>query len=209
MSGTPQHIKEPNVAPDDKLIERIYECLQNLDMEIDSSNSPEPKIIYLCPAGRKIIEDFASRLQVYENKHSGILVSHIGKLRGITARLSLVLHYLNWSQTDINEPDVINAEYVNNAVKIVEEYFYPMAEHCLQMASVPQHEHDAYLVSQYIRKHKMKAINGRNISKDVLNRDTKRRDAALSCLEETGWIRTIPSKSKASNYDVNPIIHDI
>ncbi len=210
VSGVPRTIKEPDVMPDYDMLKGIFKVLEELDVPLDDDGTPRPKLIPICPDGRRLMEAFGNRMQSYEEKEHGMVISHLGKLRGIAARIALVIQYIEWAFDPKEEPSEIGFHHVENAIYMAEHYFYPMAKHCLGNVSMPEDEQDGLLVAKWIVEQQRQSINAREVLRDIIPyRDPKRRDAALLYLEESGWLRRKESVGKSVNYDVNQRIHAV
>ena len=62
-----------------------------------SGNAPTQGIVPLTEAAATQLEAFAQEIQVRQTETRGLMVSCLGKVRGLALRLSLVLEYLHWA----------------------------------------------------------------------------------------------------------------
>jgi putative DNA primase/helicase len=119
--------------------------------------------------------------------------SAIGKARGLTLRLSLVLDHLYWCAEDgySAPPDVINENTLLAAARFVSEYAMPMAERTYGDAACTILDRNTATLARWIKKERPGAIHVRNMQREVrLPGLTTAADIHSACkaLIEAGWL---------------------
>jgi hypothetical protein len=167
--------------------------------------------------------DAASELQKWridvaamEVGAAGLLLSWLGKLPGLAARIALILEFMWWTgdRGQQQEPIVISETAVLAAIGFLEGYAVPMAKRTFGDAAWPQAERDAATMGKWllVQRPLPIVVNARALRhKAVLpTRDAERYDAALAELEAASWVRPQPSRGgskggrQSKDWAVNP-----
>ena len=137
-------------------------------------------------------------LVVREDGAEGLLLSFIGKLSGLAARLSLVLACLDWAAEDGDMPNEVQADHFARAAELVGNYALPMARRAYADAAVPQDERSARRLVATIREKGWQSFTARQVMQ--LERSGLARaaelDPALSLLEDADCIRSVEQPAK-------------
>jgi hypothetical protein len=153
---------------------------------------------------------------------SGMLQSWLGKQAGVVLRVALILRYLRWCSSSSAsplppEPTDIDLGTISDAIKLIDDYFTPMARRVFGDAAIPEAERDATTIARMIVERKIGAErNGRyilnrrtDIQRKRINRIRKvaSADLALDELREANWIRSAEVKTGGrprGDFEVNP-----
>jgi len=189
----PAPLRRPGARADEDLMRRVIEKLLTLDLATDEQDHQHPWIIGFTDDARDLMNKFRQTTRRWEAEADGLMLSFIGKLPGLTARLSLVLAFLDWAADGAKEPHQITVQHFGRAAHMVEAYILPMARRAYADASTPKAERAARRLVGIIRKHAW----SRFASSDVLRLDraglgTKAAlDPALTLLEDGDVIRAV------------------
>jgi hypothetical protein len=158
-----------------------------------SDDGPRPLMVPLTEAAVGRLELFGKLLHGKKEVAAGLMRSAIGKARGLTLRLSLVLEYLRWCAEDgyPAPPDVIKEDTLIAAAKFVSEYAMPMAERTYGDAACTFLDRNTATLARWIAKERPDAIHVRNMQRKVRLPGLTTADAihaACSALIEAGWL---------------------
>lgn len=210
----PAPVKRPMVWGDETLIEGALGRLLTLELMTDEAGETRPWFMHFSEDARDLMDDLRLAVRGWEGESDGLMLSFLGKLPGLTARLSLVLAYLDWAGDGGSEPREITVQHFGRAAHLVEAYFLPMARRAYADASVPKAERAARRLVAVIREQGWHRFT----SRDVLRleraglRTTVDLTPALAALEEGECIRAIenppnPQGGRPSRlFSVNPAL---
>ena len=158
-----------------------------------SANGPQPLMVPLAADAVGRLERFGKLLQEKKEAAAGLMRSAIGKARGLTLRLSLVLDYLHWCAEDgySAPPAVITKETLLAAAKFVAEYAMPMAERTYGDAACTARDRNTATLARWIKKERPDAIHVRNMQRKIRLPGLTTADAihaACGALIEAGWL---------------------
>ena len=157
----------------------------------------------LGPAAEGLI-DFAREMQSQERQAGGLMIGVLGKARGYALRLAVILELLPWAWSgERSEPAEISSNSMRRAIKLMREYFLPMASRVLGDAAITQQERDGRTLAKWIAAERPDRINLRGLSRGETGgtamhglRDRKRLDAAAEWLRDCGWfLRDVPEQN--------------
>jgi hypothetical protein len=210
----PVILSRPRAYLGNKALERALIRLLNLPMLTDEHDVERPWLVPLTDPARDLLDEFRLSVRAWETGTEGLLLSFIGKLPGLTVRLSLVLTYLDWAISEDLEPVEVGPEALARAIHLVEHYALPMAQRSYASASISKSEQAARRLLDAIRKRKWPRFS----SRDALRLDLKdlgtavQMNAALTILEDGDIIRSVeqPTSPKGGRptrlYAVNPVV---
>lgn len=174
-----------------------------------------PIMVPMTAKARDLIRDFGRAMQTRQSEVGGLMVSTIGKARGLALRLALVLQYLWWAGDPgyAAPPAEISDRATGAACLLVDEYLLPMAERVFGDAATPPEDRNAATLARWIFKTRPEAVNTRELQIRVrlpgLNTAEAIR-AACAALVEAGWLteprRTGGVGRPAGTYGVNPAL---
>ena len=207
----PAPIKRPQQQADDVFIANLIEKLLSLGMVEDKEGNSQPRLIPFAEPARERMDEFRIAVREWEKASEGLLVSFIGKLPGLAARLSLVFAYLDWAVEGTDEPWEISVTHFARAAKLIEEYILPMARRSYASASVSQVERSARHLVAIIREKGWRQFTSREVLRlERSGLGTKKElDPVLEVLVEGDCIRPKEDKTLSQGgrrsriYEVN------
>jgi hypothetical protein len=212
----PAPLRRPGAWADEDLMRRIIEKLLTLDLLTDEHDQQRPWIVNLTDGARDLMDQFRHSVRQWEAETDGLMLSFIGKLPGLTARLSLVLAFLEWASEGAEEPHEISVSHFGRAAHLVEDYILPMARRAYADAACPKAERAARRLVQVIREQGWQRFTSRDVLRlDRTGLGTKAAlDPALEMLLDGDVVRAVqvpagPQGGRPQRlYAVNPaIIH--
>jgi hypothetical protein len=210
----PAPLKRPGVWADEDMMRRVVETLLTLRLMTDENDDQRPWLVPFNDRARDLMDEFRQAVRDWEAEADGLLLSFIGKLPGLTARLSLLIAFLDWAAEGEAEPHEITVSHFGRAAHLVEAYILPMARRAYADAATPKADRAARRLIGLIREQGW----SRFTSRDVLRLDrgglgTKADlDPALDVLLDAEVIRALPTTKgpqggrPARAFAVNPAI---
>ena len=210
----PAPIRRPEMLPDEAFIETALARLHRLNMATDEQDETRPWFVPFSDAARDQLNTFRLTMREWESEAEGLLLSFIGKLSGLSVRLSLILTYLDWLTGQEMEPIEINAATFERAALFIERYALPMAQRAYADASLSKSERAARRLLTIIQDNAWERFT----SREVLRLDRKglstatELNPALTALTEADAIRPIEGEPgprggrPAKLYAVNPAV---
>lgn len=211
----PAPLQRPQAWADETLMEAALGRLLALDLATGEGGEARPWFIPFADEARNLMDDFRVTVRSWEAGTEGLLLSFLGKLPGLTARLALVLAYLDWAANGADEPHEITVQHFGRAAHLVEAYLLPMARRAYSDAATPKAERAARRLVGIIREQAWQRFSAR----DVLRLDRSGLDnvadlnPALALLDEGECIRKVdpPANPKGGRpqrlFLVNPALH--
>lgn len=211
----PAPLRRPQAWADEALIDLALEKLLALDLLKNDSGAEHPKLISFAEDAQGLMVDFRLKARGWEGKAEGLMLSFIGKLPGLAARLSLVLSCLDHAAEDAEEPHQITALEFSRAAHLIETYFLPMAERAYAEAAAPKADRIARRLVGIIRQQGWQSFTARDVMRlDRAGLGSKAElDPALATLEEGECIRPVDAPPNPQGgrpqrlYAVNPALH--
>ena len=210
----PAPIHRPKSPSGQGLVEELLAKILCLDLVSDAQGQMTPIVLQFEEAARVHMDDFRRSVRERETAAEGLMLSFLGKLPGVAARLALVLTILDWVTQGGPEPQRILASHFARAVLLVDEYFVPMAARAYACASASKHDRDARRLVEIIRHRCWKTFSSREVMR--LDRTGLATSAelnpVLAVLEGGNCIRAVLPPANASvgrpprNYIVNPAV---
>jgi hypothetical protein len=207
-------ICRPSAGSSEVKITNALRRLYGLRMVTDESDKTRPWIIPFTEAAKDALDRFRIDARHWETDADGLLLSFIGKLPGMAARLSLILAFLDWAIGEKEEPYEIQAEHFGRAIRFVGDYALPMARRAYAQASISQLDRQAHSLIAIFQKQGWTQFTSREILR--LNGVGMNRIAelnpVLAVLEEGDVVRAVdvPSSKQGGRpariYTVNPAI---
>ena len=210
----PAPLNRPKAWADEALIDRVIGRLLSLDMVSDEERVSSPCFIPFTEEARNLMDEFRQSVRDWEVDSDGLMLSFIGKLPGLAARLALVLGCLNHAAEDAAELHEITAPEFDKAVSLVTAYFLPMARRAYADAATPKADRAARRLVGILRVQGWQSFTARQVMRlDRPGLNNKANiDPALALLEEGECIRPVeaPSSPKGGRpqrlYSVNPAL---
>lgn len=211
----PAPLRRPQAWADELLMEGALARLLTLDLVTDENDDERPLFIQLTDDARDLMDDLRQTVRGWETGAEGLMLSFLGKLPGLTARLSLVLAFLDWAAKGGEPPTSISHVYFGRAAHLVETYFLPMARRAYADAATPQAERAAQRLVGIIQKEGWQRFTSSDVYRlDRSGLGTKAElDPALAMLEDGDCIRPINPTANPQGgrpkrlFTVNPALH--
>lgn len=211
----PVPVQRPGAWADEALIARVIDRLLALKMATNEDDELRPWFVHFTEPARDLMDTFRLACREWEADAAGLLLSFIGKLPGLAARLSLVLALLDHAAEGAPEPVEIEAQHFGRAAHLVEAYILPMARRAYAEASVPADERAARAVVALIREQRWDTFTSRKVLRlERAGLDTARKlNPALTLLVEAEVLRSIenppgPQGGRPQRlFAVNPAVH--
>jgi len=211
--------RRPTTVPDDSGAMMAVRRLHALNMGDDDEGIPNPIVIKLSSDAADLLVEWRLKNADDQEWASGLLLSHLGKMAGMTLRISLIIEYLGWSLSleGTPEPECVSAGSFRKATCLVDEYFRPMAERAYGDAGLPKAQKQVVMLAREIMKRRPDVINVREIGREwrILGlKDSGPVSAACDELVEAHWLDPAPARSgsrqgrKRKEFKVNPKLWD-
>lgn len=142
--------------------ETAFRNINDLQMVRDDCGNLKPDYVRMTDRAADLFHGWRVETAARERNASGLLLSHIGKAPGMTARLALILQYMRWAVEGGPEPHQIDEISVGAAAHLMGEYFIPMAERVYGDAGLPDDQRNA-ATAKAIRERRSTTINARTI----------------------------------------------
>jgi hypothetical protein len=211
----PAPLRRPQAWADEALMDRTLSRLLALDMVADDQGAARPWLVPFAEDARVLMDDFRQTVRGWEADAEGLMLSFVGKLPGLAARLALILGCLDHAAEDAPDPREITALEFGRAAHLVEAYVLPMARRAYADAATPKADRAARRLVGILREQKWHSFTARDVMRlDRPGLGSKRDlDPALTALEDGECIRQVdvPPNPKGGRpqrlYAVNPALH--
>jgi hypothetical protein len=168
--------------------------LQMVPVDIDKPDGElEPLFVHFTEKSVEAMTNFRCYCRELEGQHSSLMVSLIGKLPGMAARLSLILSYLDWavvSDIHVDAPEKIELDVFSRATAFCRDYIVPMSLRAYAEAAKPPAERAAMSLAHLIREERMTDLNPRVIGRRNRSglKDPREVKAAIAVLVDAHWL---------------------
>ncbi|MEO1024687.1 MAG: DUF3987 domain-containing protein [Pseudomonadota bacterium] len=212
----PAPISRPGPWTDEGLIGKILERLYGLKMVEDETGETRPWLVPFSEPARDEMDKFRILVREWETDAEGLLLSFIGKMPGLCARLALILTYLDWATTgDGPEPAEISAAYFGKAAHLIEAYLLPMASRSYSSGSIPKAQRSALALVALIRENRWRTFTSREVTRSWRQglKDASEINPAISILEDGDCIKAVAPDAgpkggrPVRSFLVNPALH--
>jgi len=189
----PAPLRRPQAWGDETLVEAALARLLTLDLVTDEAGEARPWFIPFTDDARALMDDLRAVVRGWEAESDGLMLSFLGKLPGLTARLALALGFLDWAADGAEEPREITVQHFGRAAHLVEAYLLPMARRAYADAATPKAERAARRLVGIVREQGWQRFT----SRDVLRLDRSglgtvaELNPALAMLEDGECIRPV------------------
>jgi hypothetical protein len=191
----------PEEAPHKKLADEIGHIDENLKTalarldalaEANKDGALKVREIKLSDTARAEFEKL--RLFVHAQKEllDGREREWISKAPAHTLRLAGTLCLLDWAWNEGQaEPTEIEVLYLQRAIKLVREYFWPHARAALRLAGLSERHADARRVLRWVRRRGLHEISLMDVRRDALAQrlDEAETKKLLDSLTDAGWLK--------------------
>jgi hypothetical protein len=124
-------------------------------------------------------------------------------------RLAGTLAYVTWAFTSEAEPPQVELTFVNAAVRLVRDYFWPHARAALRQIGRSERHANARRALRWIKAYKKTEVSVMDIRRDALSQslDADQTHSLLEGLVKAGWLRPraeLTGGRSKRRWDVNP-----
>ena len=198
---------------DNTVMTSVFRKLARLAFSDDTT----PKVINLSEEAANLFQNWRKKHYISEQYIHGLLKSSYGKAPGHLLRIALSLEVLWWaaSQT-IYEPEFVSTKAILAAVRLMDDYFKPMAERVFGDASISEEEKLATTLARYIVRTKLNIINLRKVRREARLQGLSKADkiqVAANNLIEAGWLFEADGRTEVGrprgDYVVNPRLWEV
>jgi hypothetical protein len=175
-----------------------------------------PRSIRLDSEAADLLEQFGDEMALQAHEAVGPMAHTYSKARGFVLRLSALVEHLWWcgGETGPAEPETISPPAVAAAVRLMGEYFIPMAERVFGDACIPHGDRLAMTLARHLRCNRLRTFNARTLRREVQGLLSKPEDMAKACevLEQAGLVRLNSTRAegargrRALDYQVHPLV---
>jgi hypothetical protein len=115
--------------------------------------------------------------------------AHVLRLAGTLCLLAWAMGHHGDRQTPV--PTVIEGEFMESAIRLVRDYFWPHARAALRQIGLSERHADARRALRWIRANRKQEVSREAIRRDALAQtlDATQTTALLEGLERVGWLR--------------------
>lgn len=128
----PAPVKRPVARADEALIDGALARLLALQMVTDEAGEARPFFVPFTEGARALMDDFRLAVRGWEAETEGLMLSFVGKLPGLAARLALVLACLDFAAEGADEPREVTVAHFGRAAHLVESYLLPMGQNSIR-----------------------------------------------------------------------------
>jgi hypothetical protein len=130
-------------------------------------------------------------------------------------RLAGTLAYLDWSWKGGAEPAKVTATFMNAAIRLWRDYFWPHSRAALRQVGLSDRHRDARRVLRWIRGNNKHQISVKDIRREALGQkfNAEQTTALMDRLVKAGWLRVIPPDEPSKQggrptfrWNVNPAL---
>jgi hypothetical protein len=190
----------------------IYNALTrlvDLDGGRDADGGFAPRFISLSPEATETFEQFR---HFAHHERAGLDAREAewwAKSPAHVLRLAGTLTYLDWAVRGGEEPSLVDDGFVNSAVRLVRDYFWPHSRAALRQIGLSQRHANARRVLRWICKNNKVEVSRADIRRDALGQslDADQTQDLIDNLVKAGWLRQVTTKTVGRarhRWTVNP-----
>lgn len=210
-------VKQPERFASDAVADAAMERLTAMQMPLGEDGEPRPWFVPFDAEAQAMMNEWRKTCAEWEAGAEGLLLSFIGKLPGLAARLALVLAAIGHAFDGEQDPAhrSIGPEEFGRACHFLESYALPMARRAYGAASVSKGERAARRLVGLIQEKAWERFTARDVRR--MQRAGLAAMAeinpALSTLEEADLVRAVTEAAGPTGgrpvrmFLVNPTIH--
>ena len=163
------------------------------------------------PEGLSVFETFRTFLARLKPDLDGREREWAAKGATHVLRLSGTLAYLDWAMLGGPEPQSIGQRYVEAAVRLWREYFWPHSRAALRQIGLTEKHSNARRALCWIRTSRKTEVSLLDIRREALGRrlDAEQTRSLLDGLVRTGWLKLVTTKTDGRaihRWQVNPLL---
>ena len=214
----PAPVSRPTRFAEDGIADAAWSRLAALQMPTDEEGDARSSFAQFDEQAAGLMDEWRLQCREWEAGAEGLLLSHIGKMPGLAARLALVFASIDYAFDREPEPNQITGDEFGRACHYIETYGLPMAKRCYASASIPKAERAAKRLLGIIKEERWYSFTTRQVMRhDRASLGSKASlDPALVVLLEGDCIRYGPPPKgeplggrPVKAFDVNPAIFEV
>jgi hypothetical protein len=161
--------------------------------------------------GTSIFETFRTFLAQLKPELDGREREWVAKGGTHVLRLSGTLAYLDWAMLGGPEPESIGPQYVEAAVRLWREYFWPHSRAALRQIGLTEKHTNARCALCWIQTNRKPEVSLLDIRREALGRrlDAEQTRGLLDGLARAGWLKLVTTKTGGRaihRWQVNPLL---
>jgi hypothetical protein len=208
--------EEPAHMPLSNEVSEIEPEIQNaltriVDLPAGEDGVFAPRTVDLSPEGLSAFETFRTFLAQAKAELDGREREWAAKGATHVLRLSGTLAYLDWAMRGGTEPQSIAEQYVEAAVQLWREYFWPHSRAALRQIGLTEKHNNARRALCWIRANQKTEVSLLDIRREALGRrlDAEQTRGLLDGLVRAGWLKLATTKTEGRaihRWHVNPLL---
>jgi hypothetical protein len=180
-----------------------------IDLVDAREDSFAPRNVRLSPEAVGELERFRQFQHQEKNALDGREREWWAKSPAHVLRLAATLCYLTWAWVGGAEPLEIEVEFVQAAVQLVRDYFWPHSRAALRQIGLTEHHANARRLLRWVRAHHRTEISLKDARREALGQslDADHTQEVLDGLEKGGWLRKTTTQTDGRpirRWEVNP-----
>jgi Protein of unknown function (DUF3987) len=162
-----------------------------IDLVSDREDTFAPRSVSLSPDAFELFDQFRELQHAEKDALDGREREWWAKAPAHVLRLAGTLCYLDWAMVGGVEPERIDAQYVQAAITLVRDYFWPHSRAVLRQIGLNERNANARRLLRWIRANTKKEISVRDARRDALSQslDADQTRELLDNLVKAGWLR--------------------
>jgi hypothetical protein len=183
-----------------------------IDLECGDADNFAPRDVALSPEAIEAFERFRQFQHSSKDGLDGREREWWAKSPAHVLRLAGTLSYLSWAMAGGgSEPEQIELEFVEAAIRLVRDYFWPHSRAALRQIGLNERHANARRALRWIRAQSKKEVSLKDIRRDALNQslDADQTQALLDGLTKAGWLRQTNKPTAGRpirRWEVNPTL---
>jgi uncharacterized protein DUF3987 len=184
-----------------------------IDLECGDADNFAPRDVALSPEAIEAFERFRQFQHSSKDGLDGREREWWAKSPAHVLRLAGTLSYLSWAMEGGSEPKQIELEYIEAAIRLVRDYFWPHSRAALRQIGLNERHADTRRVLRWIKARGKQEVSREEIRRDALGQrlDADQTQHLLDGLVKAGWLcpTSIDTPGRTRRrWQVNPKLHD-
>jgi uncharacterized protein DUF3987 len=182
-----------------------------IDLECGNGDNFAPRYVPLTPEAVEAFERFRQYQHHSKDGLDGREREWWAKSPAHVLRLAGTLSYLSWAMEGGSEPEQIELEFVDAAVRLVRDYFWPHSRAALRQIGLNERHANARRVLRWIKAHRKHEVSREKIRREALSQtlDADQTQNLLDGLVRAAWLRPLSLKRQGAGrpthrWAVNP-----
>jgi hypothetical protein len=180
-----------------------------VNLPADEDGVFAPRTVDLSAEAVSVFETFRTFLAQAKSDLDGREREWAAKGGTHVLRLAGTLAYLDWAMLGGPEPQSIGEQYVEAAVRLWREYFWPHSRAALRQIGLSEKHTNARRALVWIRANQKAEVSLQDIRQDALGRrlDAEQTRSLLDSLVRAGWLKLVTKKTAGRSlhrWQVNP-----